>query len=289
MDLSVVIVSYNTADLIGLCLESIEASQGGHPEIFVVDNASPDGSAAMIRHRFPGVHLVANPENRGFGAANNQILERCPGEFIFFLNPDTEVLPDTFRKAMAYMRQNPHIGLAGARIVNPDRTPQESITYRYPGEKQTRGELPPLPGSIACVLGAGMIARRRMIETIGGFDEDFFLYGEDEDLCLRIRKNGGEIGYIEEAVVIHHGGQSERLTTSAEKWRKKIRAAYLFYSKHYQAGTIARIKRSDRLKARWRLLTLKLTMPFLMDKATAREKQGRYRVILEETGRKSID
>lgn len=283
MDLSVVIVSYNTADLIGSCLASVEASKGGPPEIFVVDNASQDGSADVIRHRFPGVHLVANSANRGFAAANNQILDQCPGDFIFFLNPDTRVLPDTFEKAIAYMQKNPHIGLAGAKIINPDETPKESITYRYPGEKQTRGELPPLPGNIACVLGAGMIARRAMIERVGGFDEDFFLYGEDEDLCLRIRKNGGEIGYIEEAVVIHHGGQSERLTLTAEKYRKKIRAVYLFYSKHYQAGTIARIKRADRLKARWRLLTLRLTMPFLIDKVNAVEKQVRYRAILEET------
>lgn len=283
MDLSVVIVSYNTADLIGLCLASVEASKGGPPEVFVVDNGSHDGSADMIRHQFPGVHLIVNSGNRGFAAANNQILDQCLGDFIFFLNPDTQVLPDTFEKAMAYMQKNPHMGLAGVKIINPDETPQESITYRYPGEKHTRGELPPLPGKIACVLGAGMIARRAMIERVGGFDEDFFLYGEDEDLCLRIRKNGGEIGFIEEAVVIHHGGQSERLTLTAEKWRKKIRAVYLFYSKHYQAETIARIKRADRLKARWRLLTLRLTMPFLIDKVTAKEKQGRYRVILEET------
>lgn len=283
MDLSVVIVSYNTADLIGSCLASVAASSGAPPEVFVVDNASRDGSADMIRHRFPDVRLIVNSGNRGFAAANNQILDRCLGEFIFFLNPDARVLPETFEKAIAYMRKNPHIGLAGAKIINPDETPQESITYRYPGEKQTRGELPPLPGKIACVLGAGMIARRAMIERVGGFDEDFFLYGEDEDLCLRIRKNGGEIGYIEEAVVIHHGGQSERLTLTAERYRKKVRAVYLFYSKHYLAETIARIKRADRLKARWRLLTLRLAMPFLPDKVTAVEKQVRYRAILEET------
>lgn len=289
MDLSVIIVSYNTADLIGLCLASVEASKRGHTEIFVVDNASQDGSADMIRRQFPGVHLIANSDNKGFAAANNQILDQCLGDFIFFLNPDTQVLADTLEKAMAYMEKHPRIGLAGAKIINPDGTLQESVSYRYPGEKFTRGDLPPLPGKIACVLGAAMMARREIIKGIGGFDEDFFLYGEDEDLCLRIRKGGWEIGYSQESAVIHLGGQSERATLAVEKWRKKVRAEYLFCSKHYRAETITRMKRADRMKAHWRLMTLRLTLPFLKDKVAAREKQGRYRVILEETGDKRID
>jgi len=287
MDLSVIIVSYNTADLTASCLSSIEASRGGcSTEIFVVDNASTDNSVAMIRHRFPNVHLIANPTNIGFSAANNQALNRCRGDLVLFLNPDTRVMADTLEKAVAYMRNNPGIGLAGARILNPDGTPQESVSYRYPGEKYTRGDLPSLQGSIACVLGAAMIARREVIEAVGGFDEEYFLYGEDEDLCLRIRKAGGEIGYIPEAAVIHVGGQSERLTLSAEKWRKKVKAEYLFYAKHYTPQTITRIRRADRLKVRWRLLTIGLAMAFLKDKTGAKEKQGRYRVVLEETENK---
>jgi len=285
MDLSVVIVSYNTADLIGSCLSSVQQSPQVRLEIFVIDNASSDAGADVVRNDFPGVTLITNCENRGFAAANNQILDRCRGDYILFLNPDTLVTADALHKAVAYMARHPLVGLAGARIVNPDQTLQESVSYRYPGEKYTRGDLPPLPGQIACVLGAAMVARRDVIEGVGGFDEDFFLYGEDEDLCLRIRKAGWEIGNIEEAVVIHLGGQSERLTLSAEKWRKKVRAAYLFYQKHYRARTVARIRRADRLKAAWRLLTLRLALPLLKDKAGAREKQGHYRVLLEETGR----
>jgi GT2 family glycosyltransferase len=283
MDLSVIIVSYNTADLIGSCLSSVQACPHVRREIFVIDNASQDGSADMIRRRFPEVRLMKNSVNTGFAAANNQILDQCRGDFILFLNPDTRVMTDTLEAAVAYLRGKPHIGLAGAKIINPDGTLQESGSYRYPGEQYTQGDLPPLPGRIACVLGAAMIARREVIESVDGFDEGFFLYGEDEDLCLRIRKAGWEIGYIDEAVVVHLGGQSERLTLSAEKWRKKVRAEYLFYKKHYQAQTIARIRRADRLKARWRLLTLRITLPFLRDISKAHEKQDRYRVILEET------
>ncbi len=285
MDLSVVIVSYNTADLIGSCLSSLEASRNVSMEIFVVDNASQDDSADIIRDRFPRVKLAVNKENKGFAAANNKVLNQCRGHFILFLNPDTTVMADTLEKALDFMRNNTHIGLAGAKILNPDGTLQESISFRYPGEKYTRGDLPRIKGDIACVLGAAMLARREIIEAIGGFDEDFFLYGEDEDICLRIRKNGWMIGYIEEAVVIHLGGQSERQTLSAEKWRKKVRAEYLFYAKHYRPETVKRIIRADRLKARWRLITLGLALPFMKDRTKANEKMGRYRVILEEAGR----
>jgi GT2 family glycosyltransferase len=286
MDISIVIVSYNTADLIVPCLSSIrQSSYGGQREVWVVDNASHDHSAAEIREGFPEVCLLANDKNRGFGAANNQALGQCRGETVLLLNPDTLLRPDTLEKALAYLDRHPRVGLAGASLINPDGTPQESISYRYPGQGYTRGDLSPLPGPIACVLGAAMFARRSVLTAVRGFDEDFFLYGEDEDLCLRIRKAGWEIGCMEEAVVVHVGGQSERGTLSAEKWRKKIRAEYLFYTKHYGPETVARIRRADRIKARWRLLTLGLSLPLLREKAAALEKMGRYRVLLEETGR----
>ena len=100
------------------------------------------------------------------------------------------------------MDQNQHIGLAGARILNPDETVQESVSYRYPGEKYTSGEVAGLKGNIACVLGAFMIARKSLLIDLHGFDEDFFLYGEDQDLCWRIRERGYSIGYIEDATVV---------------------------------------------------------------------------------------
>ena len=180
------------------------------------------------------------------------------------------------------MDAHSHIGLAGLKIINPDDTLQESVSYLYPGEKYTKGELSGLKGEIACVLGASMIARREIILRSKGFDEDFFLYGEDQDLCLRIRKLGYEIGYIIDASIIHIGGQSERRFTSVDKWRKKVRAEYLFYRKHYLPGTIARIRQIDILKSRWRIATLKLTMPFAKDKRETYEKLTKYEVINRE-------
>jgi GT2 family glycosyltransferase len=116
------------------------------------------------------------------------------------------VVSGAFREAISYMDAMPHIGLAGTKLINPHGTLHESVSYRYPGQKYPGSELSSLKGSIACVQGSSMIVRSDVMKAVGGFDEDFFLYGEDQDLCLRIRKLGFEIGYIEDAVVVHVGG-----------------------------------------------------------------------------------
>ncbi|MEI7637693.1 MAG: glycosyltransferase family 2 protein [Syntrophus sp. (in: bacteria)] len=288
MEISVVIVSYNTADLIGPCLTSVIDQTDVIKEIFVVDNASPDGSAAIIAASFPDVHLIANKKNRGFAVANNQAIAHCQGRYIFFLNPDTVLKENCLAMALSYMEKHPEISMAGLHILNPDGTDQDSVSYRYLSQRYTSGELSNLPGDIACVLGAAMIAPREAIISVGGFDEDYFLYGEDEDLCLRIRRMGLQIGFIEAARVVHYHGQSERESTSAEVWRKKIKAEYLFYHKHYRPETIARITRAELLKTRWRIITLQLSLPFMKNKGEKLEKLNKYIVIKEELWRQKI-
>ncbi|MFA6412121.1 MAG: glycosyltransferase family 2 protein [Syntrophales bacterium] len=288
MDISVVIVSYNTADLIGPCLASVIEQTGVDKEIFVVDNASTDGSDTFIAAGFDDVHLIANKENRGFAVANNQAIAHCRGRYILFLNPDTVLKENCLATGLSYMEKHPEIGLAGLHIINPDGTDQDSVSRRYLSQRYTSGEISNLPGDIACVLGAAMIAPREAIISVGGFDEDYFLYGEDEDLCLRMRRRGLQIGFIEAAMVVHYHGQSERKSTSAEVWRKKIRAEYLFYRKHYRPETIASIIRAETLKTRWRLLTLKICLPFINNKGEAREKLNKYRVIHDELRRRKI-
>ena len=278
-DLSVIIVSYNTADLIGNCLKSVFAASNITREVFVIDNASNDGSVALVKKKYPTVHIIANAKNLGFAAANNQVLTMCNGRYIFCLNPDTEVLSDSFKTMLSYMDANPRIGLAGTKIINPDGTLQWSVSYKYPGQKYTTSELSSLPGNIACVLGASMIARSELIKKIEGFDEDFFLYGEDQDLCLRIRKLGYEIGYIDSATVVHLGGQSEKDSLPSEVWRKKMHAEYIFYRKHYLPKTIKRISRAHIIKAWWRIITLKLFLPFAKNKTKTKEKLGKYQTI----------
>ena len=280
-EVSVVIVTYYSADVIGSCLDSIESAGSVSREVFLVDNASGDGTAEIVRSKYPSVQLIANDSNRGFSAANNQAIPLCRGRYLFFLNPDAELAGNCLETTLRYMDENPAVGLAGTKVVYPDGVFQETISLRYPGQKHAADELKGLRGSIACVLGASMIARADLIRTIGGFDEDYFLYGEDQELCLRIRQQGFEIGYIAESVVRHIGGHSERASESADRWRRKTRAEYIFYRKHYRPETIRKISREDRVKAWWRTVTIPLTLPFLRNGDAAREKLVKYRAILE--------
>jgi GT2 family glycosyltransferase len=280
-DISVVIVTYNTADLIEACLRSVYASGGVSRELFVVDNASVDGGPAVVRDRFPAVRLVENPENRGFGAANNQVLSRCAGRYIVLLNPDTEVTPEAFRAMVGYMDAHPRVGLAGPTVRNADGTRQDSVSLSYPGQKRAAGELSGLPGEIACVMGACHIVRAALMRELGGFDERFFLYGEDQDLCLRIRRKGYEIGHADAAVILHHGGKSERGVPSVDVARKKALAEYLFYRKHYSEGTVRRIARAHRAREMRRIVLTRLSLPFVRDRARALERLQRYRLMYD--------
>jgi GT2 family glycosyltransferase len=282
LDVSIIIVTYNTADMIGRCLASLGPEMGPSREVFVVDNASTDGSADIVRNRYPWVHLTVNTENRGFAAANNQVLPFCRGRYLYYLNPDAKLTDShLLEECIRFMDESPQIGLAGTRLINPDGSRQESISWKYPWQKFTTSEMDGLQGTIACVLGASMIARTELIRRLGGFDEDFILYGEDQDLCLRIRRAGYEIGYIGSVAVVHFGGQSERQSVPEEVWKKKTRAEYLFYRKHYFPETIAKIRRADLLKTRFRLVTLTLIMPFLGDRVMAEGKRNKYRAIYE--------
>jgi N-acetylglucosaminyl-diphospho-decaprenol L-rhamnosyltransferase len=286
-DLSIIIVTYNSADLIGPCLASVLLPSGVPLEVFVVDNASTDGTADRIRQRFPGVRFVQNTANRGFGAANNQVLPQCGGRYLLFLNPDTLLRPGALSAMVAFMDSHPHIGLAGPRLVYPDGTPQESLSYRYLGQKYALELFKGLNGDIAWVMGASMIARAGVIRQVGGFDESFFLYGEEEDLCLRIRRAGCEIGFVEAAIVVHVGGHSEKASPSYDVWRRKFLAEYVFYRKHYPPGVIRRITRDHRLKAWWRIATLSLAMPFCGDRARAASKLVKYRALRYTLGEMS--
>ena len=282
LDVSVIVVTYNSADMIGMCLDSLGPYTAPSREVFVVDNASTDGSAGIVRDRYSWVLLTANAENRGFAAANNQALPLCRGRYLYYLNPDAKLTsPGVIEECIRFMDAHPQIGLAGTRLINPDGSLQESVSRRYPGQRFAWAEMAGLKGDIACVLGASMIARTDLIRRIGGFDEDFILYGEDQDLCLRIRRAGYEIGYCDSATVVHFGGRSEQQSLPADVWKKKTRAEYLFYGKHYLPETTARIRRADLLKTRFRLITLALVMPFLRVKVEAEGKRTKYRAVYE--------
>ena len=280
-DLSVIIVNYNTADFLKRCLNSL-ASQGNiNFQVIVVDNASHDISQDVVRNEFPRVKLIPNERNLGFARGNNQALRFCKSKYVYFLNPDTEVEQGAFSAMMQFMDSHPRVGLAGTRIVNPDGSPQPSVETRYPGQKHAKQELRGLERGIAWVLGASMIARLRLLVELGGFDERFALYGEEQDLCLRIRKAGWAIGYIPDAVVVHWGGQSERNNLPAEIWKKKFEAELVFYEKHYTERTNRSIRRANLIQALWRVVTLRLALPFTTDREDSLKKLHKYRLVIK--------
>ena len=211
--LSIIVVSYNTVALLKDCLASINAQLGSRHEVIVVDNASSDGSADMVRAGYPDTVLVASEINLGFGRANNHALSIAKGDLIWLLNPDTRLEKDALGAAVEFMIRNPAIGMAGTVLINTDGSPQSSVEYRYPGQRYAHAILGRLPGDIAWVMGASIIARRDVLQFVGGFDEQFFLYGEEVDLCLRVRKAGWPIGFVQGSVVTHYGGESERGNT----------------------------------------------------------------------------
>ncbi|MBW6521794.1 MAG: glycosyltransferase family 2 protein [Desulfoarculaceae bacterium] len=278
IDLSVIIVSYNTAEFLVTCLRSVLTQTGASYEICVVDNASADHSVDVVHKQFPQVRLIASPENLGFAKANNLAARDTKGKFIYYLNPDTEVRPGCFAAILRFMEANDSIGMAGTKLLYPDHTPQGSVEENYPGHRHTNNELSGLPGRIAWLLGASLIARRDVVEQIKGFNEKFFLYGEDIDLSIKVRQAGWKLGFIPEAEVIHWEGKSERHTQPLEVLQKKLAAEALFYRLHYTPATIGRICRANIRQARWRLITLPFERLLSKNKTAVTAKLNRYRL-----------
>jgi len=278
-DLSIIIVNHNTADMLIRCLHSIRSQSCHSSEVILVDNASQDNSLEIAEGPLSRLTVIANKQNLGFARANNQALNISRGRYIYFLNPDTELKEGVLGAIIEFMESNPEIGLAGTRILNPDGSFQSSVERHYPGERHSRGELSGLKGDIAWVSGASMIARRSVMREVNGFDERFFLYGEDLDLCLAVRIAGWTIGYIPAALVVHWGGVSERNTLPIDVWKKKFNAEILFYQKHYTDKTIRAIRRATIIQALWRIFTLNLTLSFSKNKEIPLKKLEKYRLM----------
>lgn len=259
MDVSIIIVNYNTAAIVRECINSVLTQVGLSYEIIVIDNASSDESNVVLTSlQIQGdVDVVLNTENVGFGRANNQAFQRSHGRYIFLLNPDAVLLvSDDLQRLVAFMDANPSCGLAGTRILKGDVGHESAPARYYPGEKFLQRPLERLPGDIAWVLGASMIIRREVYASVQGFDEDYFLYAEEADLCLRIRSRGFAIAQYGEVAVRHIGGISERNSPIELVQRKKQAGLYLFYRKHYAAEEIVRLVKRDRARAIFRLIPL---------------------------------
>lgn len=266
LDLGIVIVNWNTRDLLRDCLTSVAASEGNFSyRVVVVDNASTDGSAEMVRAGFPDVTVIASPTNDGFSAANNKglrLLGFGQGQaevprYALVLNPDTVLPPAGLREMLAYMDGDETIGAAGPKLVLPDGsldlacrrsfpTPEVSF-YRMVGlsklfpHSRRFGRYnmtfldPDIETEVDSVVGAFMLVRREAIERVGLFDETFWMYGEDLDWAYRIKQAGWKIMYHPSVTVTHVKRAASRQSRRAQG--EFYRAMLIFYRKHYRVTT----------------------------------------------------
>ncbi len=282
MDVSVIIVNYNTGDLVTACIDSVLKQRDIEFEIIVVENASQDNSMDLLRHYQNHITLIANEKNIGFGAANNQAFTESQGQYIFLLNPDAQLDSDlALRGLVDYLEQHPKYGLIGTKILNADGTPGPYfIPKHYPGEQHIKQKLPDLPGDIAYLICASCMIPRNLYAEIDGFDPDYFVYGEDTDICLRIRERGYAIGYLEDISVRHIGNASEVNAHQYDRVCRRQRSLHTFYRKHYALADVKYLLQKACNKSRFRLLSLRLMM--LLNKQTkVQAKYHRYRAIYD--------
>lgn len=252
--ISIIIVNFNVREFLHHALVSLQkAMKGIKGEIIVVDNASDDGSVEMVRRRFPAVVLIANKTNLGFAKANNLGLRKAKGKHFLLINPDTLVQEDTLRVMLQFFEDNPDVGLAGCKILNPDGSFQLPCRRSFPtpwvaltkmsgfsalfprtrlfGRYNLTYLSPDETYEIDAVSGSFMMLRREAYEEVGGLDEDFFMYGEDLDWCYRIQQAGWKNYYVHSTKIIHYKGESTK-RSNLDEIRTFYRAMHLFVKKH---------------------------------------------------------
>lgn len=257
VDLSVIVVTWNTRELVLSCLRSLEGAIGNlSAEIFVVDNGSGDGTVTAVRHAFPEVVVVANERNLGFARANNKALRRAAGTYVLLLNTDILLKKDTVTTLIDFMGKNPLAGMAGAQLLNADGSKQNSfdnfptllsegfnkslLRILFPGRFPSKRITTFSPREVESVLGACVLVRREAIEAVGFLDEDYFFFMEETDWCYRMREKGWKVYIVPDAQAVHLQGATVR----SVKGRAKIeyyRSRYLFFRKHHghiQSGVL---------------------------------------------------
>ncbi|HRY63514.1 MAG TPA: glycosyltransferase family 2 protein, partial [Patescibacteria group bacterium] len=232
MDLSIIIVSWQVKDLLQKCLGSLyQYTSGLKFEVFVVDNNSLDGTIEMVRQEFPQVNLIVNTQNLGFARANNQALKLSAGRHVLLLNPDTEFFDNALGQIVELMDKNREWGIAGCKILNPDKTIQSSVR-RFPGWFDQTLVLLKLHhlkffkkslnkywakdfdyetvSVVDQVMGAFFMIRHSVLDQLGLWDEKYFYWFEEVDYCRRAKDAGFQVVYTPDPVIIHHGAASFR-------------------------------------------------------------------------------
>ncbi len=257
--LSIIIVNWNTRDLLRACLHSLPLTDPA-TEIIVVDSASADGSADMVRAEFPTVTLIASPDNLGYSRGNNVGLARSQGEFVFILNPDTQVAPHALPCLLDALRAEPQVGVVGPLLRYPDGrvqasrrrfptlltlflestwaqglAPRAALDYFY------ARDLPPdQPAEVDWLVGAALLVRRAAYAQVGGFDESFFMYSEELDWCRRFKQAGWRVRHVPTAEVMHFEGRASAQVPAATHIRfnaSKVRYAEKYHGRGW-AGVL---------------------------------------------------
>lgn len=269
MDLSIIVVSYNTRQLLDDCLRSLYAAEPppGGLEVIVVDNASADGSPEMVRALYPQARLIVSAENRGYSAANNQGAAVAEGDYLLYLNSDTVIAADALVKPLTYLQDHPEVGALTVRLVYPngERDPDNHrgfptpwnafchftlLSRLFPHSPRFNGyfrsyeafdTIHPVP----VIAGSYMMMPRALDRQLGGWDETYFFYGEDIDYCYRIHEAGYHIIYYPLVEVVHYKGASSGLrkesadiarppkATRVKVAKESVRAMHIFYGKFY--------------------------------------------------------
>ena len=248
MKLSIVILNYNVRYFLELCLKSVEAAISDiDAEIIVVDNNSSDASCQMIKDQFPEVVLIENKNNDGFSKGNNLGVAKAKGEYICILNPDTVVAEDTFSKLLAFINQQHNPGIVGCRLIDgtgcflPEskrNIPKPNVALKkllgnptaYYAKQVDEFSI----GEVPVFVGAFMLMKKAVYEAVGGFDEDYFMYGEDVDISYKLLQAGYNNFYNGTTSIIHYKGES---TLKDVKYAKRFYGAMqIFYKKHFKSN-----------------------------------------------------
>jgi GT2 family glycosyltransferase len=272
-DLSVVVVNWNAGPLLRSCLESVrDESASVRLEVLVVDNASTDGSVGLIEALFPEVRLIANAENLGFAAANNQAVRQASGRYILLLNPDTRLQPGALRTMVEYMDEHRTVGVLACQLLNADGSVQIScsrfptlgtvamdclgLSRLFPGTRLFAGLKMTYwdhsdERDVDQPSGACLLIRREVWNEIGSLDERFFMYFEEVDFCYRAKKAGWGIRFTPAAQVVHYGGESTRqnLDVRIVSLRKSL---LRFFRKHYPGWRLAVLRLLLLFEIAWR-------------------------------------
>ncbi len=284
LDLSIIIVNWNSKDFLRKCLVSIETEAGSLAyEVIVIDNASYDGSEQMVTSEFPLVQFIQSKENLGFSKANNLAFSQSRGRNILFLNPDTEVQRNALQELIRVLETTPKAGFVGAKLLNSDYSLQTTcitaipsiinqalafnLLRRYFPRLQIWGMQPlytvsPNISTVEAISGACMMCKRFVLDEIGGFTIDYFMYSEDMDLCIKVKKAGFLIYYAPEATVVHHGGKSSSMHLQSNfSSVMKCESLAKFFARHHGTWYSRSYRISTAIVAMGRVLFLVAAFP----------------------------